>query len=220
MDDFGASSTIDDLVDPRLATIFWDMQHFVALINEAHYRDTRLRDQSFQEAFQSIGGRLIHLEDKFDQSMDDFLRLGLLAFLSTTFKAPCGRASYKYLSNRYQQCCQGYDSTETASSSLIMWLLIMGGMIGLRTYEPWLRAKWKELVNPDQSWSEVRRQLQSVMWINFVHDEQGQKVFGELSGGLEAESAQPFPIAGSEDPTTEALSNTLVSASSVAEASI
>lgn len=166
--------------DRRLAIVFQDLRHLANLINHHSRNNTRLSGDTFQDAISSIQFRLLRIKPNLNNETDETLRLGMLAFLSTTFRVPGRRVPYAYLTKQMQASCKTLEPNTRELKELLTWLIIVGAISVLEPDEPWLRAKWKLAVDPEASWDDISQALQDVMWISCIHDESGIHAFQKL----------------------------------------
>ena len=171
---------VDSLRDRRLVVIFRDLQSFAGLINAATSSNRRLRDTDFQRFTCSIRYRLLQLQGMLDDTFSECFRLGMLAFLTTTFPIPGQKIRYPYLTSRFHQCCAAVEAATPHLQDLMLWLLTVGAISVYSVDEPWLRERWQVDV-PDLIWPEARRRLQEIVWIDVIHDKPGRYVFEAMS---------------------------------------
>ncbi|KAK3640527.1 hypothetical protein LTR56_011865 [Elasticomyces elasticus] len=168
------------LVDARLATVFHDLQRLTRLANTHVQRDSRLKGDLFQHLLGSIQRRLLWLRYPPDQGWSERLRLGMLAFLTTSFRLPGKMVSFKYLASNYRTSCQTLVAASAEVETLASWLILIGAMSVFEPNERWLRAKWLSFAVPGDDWEVVRRRVASVAWIDSVHDEPGMLAYEAL----------------------------------------
>lgn len=152
----------------------------MGLINDIFDMGSRLDGAIFQEAMSSIQSRLLHLNEDLENTAEECLRLGMLAFMTTTFHLPGRRASYGNLADRFRYSCQKI-ALSLKYNDLNLWLLMLGAISVFDVNELWLREWWCGISSPGILWEEARWRLQSVMWINCIHDDLGSKVFDQLT---------------------------------------
>ncbi|KAK0806447.1 hypothetical protein LTR75_006986 [Friedmanniomyces endolithicus] len=178
------ASMVAKMVDARLSTVFQDFQRLTRLINAYANEDGRLKGDVFQHVLASIQRRLLWLRFSQVDSWSERLRLGMLAYLTTTFQLSGRKVSYDYLSARYRLSCQALRLCTASDDmpTLNAWLLLVGGMSVLEPSEPWLRAMWDEIIAGSWSvWEDMRHQLESVLWIGNVQDEAGKSAYEALT---------------------------------------
>ena len=168
--------------DIRLATVFQDLRHLASLISHHSRNNTRLSGDVFQESISSIQFRLLRIKPSDDHETDECLRLGMLAFLSTTFRVPGRRVPYSYLTKQLRASCRRLEPHTPEMKELLVWLIVMGSISVLEPEEPWLRAKWNTLATPRMSWNDLSHVLEDVLWIGCIHDEPAITAFEKLNG--------------------------------------
>ena len=173
-----------DNAEEKLAIIFHDLRCFTSAINANVRRHKRWESNSFQIIINSIQSRLLQLSSTPKQPLRECLRLGMLAFLTTTFVVPGRRIPYTFLAERLQSAIQALAEGEELSghSTIRLWALMMGAISFLDIESDWICAAWRAwLPTVAMSWKQFRMQLMSVMWIECMHDELGRTVFQRLS---------------------------------------
>ncbi|KAK1068598.1 hypothetical protein LTR74_005469 [Friedmanniomyces endolithicus] len=182
-DEDSLASMVAKMVDARLSTVFQDFQRLTRLINAYANEDGRLKGDVFQCVLASIQRRLLWLRFSHVDGWSERLRLGMLAYLTTTFQLSGRKISYDYLSARYRLSCQtlGACTASDDMRTLNAWLLVVGAMSVLEPSEPWLGAIWDEIAGLWGVWEDVQHQLESVFWINSVQDEAGKSAYAVLT---------------------------------------
>lgn len=170
----------------RLATVFNDLRQLTFLINKYTNKNIRLDGSQFLDALCSIQTRLLYLKDTIsDGSSNDniaaeCLRLGMLAYLSTTFRAPGRKTQPAYLTTQLRAICQRIEPSMLEIRDVLFWLLMVGTISVFDVHEPWLRNKLDGILERRLSWGEARGRLLSVMWIIAIHDDLGKEAYSEL----------------------------------------
>ena len=165
---------IDNLVDPKLATVFSDLRRLAELINTHTGDDVQLNGAMFQSVLVSIQRRLLWLRYESEEGWSECLRLGMLALLTTTFQLPGRKIAYDNLATQYRTACRGVKTSTPTTQTLLLWVLMIGAVSVFDPEEQWLRAKWKKAAASEGSWVELKQRLQSVIWLNGIHDEPGR----------------------------------------------
>jgi len=171
------------MVDARLSTVFQDFQRLTRLINAYANEDGRLKGDFFQHVLASIQRRLLWLRFSQVDSWSERLRLGMLAYLTTTFQLSGRKVSYDYLSARYRLSCQalGASTPPDDMRTLNAWLLFVGVLSVIEPTESWLRALWDEVTGSVRGWEDMQQQLESVLWIGNVQNEAGKSAYETLT---------------------------------------
>ena len=187
------SVSITDLVDPRLAQCFVDLQKFTAAVNAATPAHP-MPSTVFQGIVCSIQYRLIALQETLPDFLAECLRLGMLAFLTTTFQMPGNVVRYPYLARRFRDCYHAVEKTPELAD-VVRWLLMIGAISVCGPEESWLRVGWAvDVAEEKESWDRTRERLRNVMWIDGLHDEAGKAVFEALSSSSPTTSVMELPI--------------------------
>ncbi|KAK0250651.1 hypothetical protein B0A54_01534 [Friedmanniomyces endolithicus] len=177
------ASMVAKMVDARLSTVFQDFQRLTRLINAYANEDGRLKGDFFQHVLASIQRRLLWLRFSQVDSWSERLRLGMLAYLTTTFQLSGRKVSYDYLSARYRLSCQalGASTPPDDMRTLNAWLLFVGVLSVIEPTESWLRALWDEVTGSVRGWEDMQQQLESVLWIGNVQNEAGKSAYETLT---------------------------------------
>lgn len=181
---------IDELVDVRLAGIFYELQHLANTINHHFKRGILFPGEDFRASLSSIQSRLLRLRYPIDDNevLSEGLRLGILAFLShLTLQLPVQRRLPH--PSLCEQIRRAYCRVLTEDrlrvgrdmEDLLFWLLIVGTMSVLDQEEEWLRTIWSNaMVNRPCDWKQARQRLGRVIWVSCIHDEPGEKIFATM----------------------------------------
>ena len=187
-EDVGVAAT--DLVDPRLAVVFQDLQHVARLTN--YYVEWTLKfkeDMVILIALSSIQSRLLRLDGELVDTLSECIRLAMLAFLTTTFQVPGERRVLPYgpLAVGFRDSCRAVDASVPDIRDIFFWVLMVGAISVLAVDgpdgpdEPWLLPKWDIVSGPEGSWEAARDRLHAVMWVDCFHDELGREAFTKLT---------------------------------------
>ncbi|KAK6076527.1 hypothetical protein SCUP515_05356 [Seiridium cupressi] len=171
---------IDDLVEPDLAAIFHELQRTTILLNKHYYEKTPVDGVFIRQCLGSVHSSLIELEDRLEDALSETLRLGIMAFLATTFRLP---ASYEqhYSKALTKQLQISYVTTKASTPDLQdaidIWLILMFLISMTDVDELYVQKSRNTMAERWLSWSETRRSLKQVMWIDSFHDEVGKRAF-------------------------------------------
>ena len=173
---------IDQLVnDTRLVAAFNDLQCLSRKVNSHFARHARLTGFAFQDPLSSIQVRLLHLQNCLPDSLSECLRLGMLAFITTTFRIPKGRVPYAYLEKHLRSAFQAIEPSGTDMQEILFWLIIVGCISVFQGDEPWIQDRWMRVAGPHIGWSVMCKQrLERVMWLGAIHNQLGQKAVTTL----------------------------------------
>ncbi|KIW34269.1 uncharacterized protein PV07_01059 [Cladophialophora immunda] len=169
------------LCEPKLAVIFHDLQFFTNMINEHLVQGRQMGVATFQSQIDCIQMRLLQHQLMNCDNLGESLRLGMLAFIVVTFGLPSSNIQHGYLGHRLYQSLLKIDFASSKLPKILFWVLILGCMIGLNIDEPPLLTYQTQLVGHNVSWDDARRSLQSVMWIDRIHNDRGRKTFTRLN---------------------------------------
>ena len=170
----------DAVLDGRLLAILQDLRSVTNLINEKTNAEAKLQGDVFQHWLSSIQGRLLWLRCAMADTLAECLRLGMLAFLTTTFQLPGVRMVYDSLAVQYREACQKLPTTTSTLRPLELWLLFIGVVTVFDPHEDWLLLAFDRLLATEATWDDARADLEAVMWINYIHDDIGRRAFTAL----------------------------------------
>jgi hypothetical protein len=172
-------------IHPELARI-WDFAtEFSCQMNLASKNGLRLPPQLMFNAMTSVMYRLLDMAFAVG-SLDETVRLGLLAFSSSVFlQWRKARAPYPYFPAMYRDSLTASSSLD-APPGLWLWLLTMGAISVFDEpdnswLKPWFRFFVAACGVREQAWDEVKGILGSFLWIGLVHDEPGRQVVATMS---------------------------------------
>ncbi|KAI1452420.1 hypothetical protein F4805DRAFT_30156 [Annulohypoxylon moriforme] len=170
-------------INDELVTTWRVMEGFCSLINLAAKSKTRIPKEMFLDVMASVMYRLLNME--FDTgSMNELIRLGLLAFSSSVFlQWKYMRMSYPHFSALYEDCLMR-TMVSNMPPQLQLWLLMVGAVsVFTKADEEWLRPWLHQIMNSCEIelWTDMQDILDSFMWIGLVHDELGKEIFDSVS---------------------------------------
>jgi hypothetical protein len=192
-------------LDPKLANCWKDIHSFSCLSNLAYQTDRKFSSETYNEMMISILYRLMHLTPV-DDGVPALIRTALLTYCSALFLTRMYHQgnSYEYLIELFST--KLWELHQSASMVIprpvVLWLLIT---YHLAVFEDPSLKKWQTLwldetiaLNRGATWADVNKILKSVMWVDFVHDALGRKIFGaaierlNLSGEVSGRCASPL----------------------------
>jgi hypothetical protein len=176
---------LHDFVGPQLALVFADLQGLVCQINQHICSATQLNGADYQVTMYSIETRLVGIEGTSTEPVAKCLQYTLLAFLTTFILSPMPVAvrskRYPFLSQQLQAAMQSVPSWESYPPFLVLWIGIIASISVFDGGEPWLQEWLKGNAQNNKTWKETRDLLQSILWIPYIHDKEGQECFGKLT---------------------------------------
>lgn len=171
---------LDDINKDLVAT--WVvMAEFSHMINRTAKSQHRIATETFLHTMASVMYRLLDMTKFKVDSIEEVIRLGLLAFSSSVFLQwkQLG-LSYNYLAITYRNCLAESRCSNTPPK-LLLWLLMVGAVSVFRCDdEKWLRPRLRANIGSIgglKSWTDMHDILVSFMWIGLVLDEPGKEVF-------------------------------------------
>jgi hypothetical protein len=188
-----------DTLDSKLRDCWKDVHAFSCLSNLAYQTTQKLSPETYNEMMISIFYRLTHLDFEDDLS-HEVIRLALLTYCSTLF------LTRVYLEQPYERLFDLFSSTlsklcqspcSVVPEPIMLWLMILHRLV---TYKEASSDAWENVrlnkalaLTGTDTWSQAHQGLRSVMWVDFVHDVPGRKVFDaarKRAGNLEADDVE------------------------------
>ncbi|KAH8807292.1 hypothetical protein F5884DRAFT_788896 [Xylogone sp. PMI_703] len=168
----------------ELVEVWAAAKGFCSLVNIAAENGYKLPEEILLNTMASITYRLLYMRFEIS-SLDEVIRLGLLAFASNIFlQWQDVRPTYDHFYATYKDCLLHHRSLDDISPPLLLWLLIVGSISVFKEsddvwVEPWLRLSIE--TNEASRWCEARCHLDSIMWIGMIHDKPGEIAFDAVS---------------------------------------
>lgn len=171
-------------MDEKLVKVWDDLQEFCRITNLAYETSRKISTSLFNEALISTFYKLLNLS-YLSEPLSEAIRVGMLAFGVTIF------LSSKEVKQPYASLIESYRnallelkrSSAEMPSSITLWLLLLWNTLispqsGLDFSRGWLG---EVLVSLNiRSWIEIRKVLKDIMWVDFMHDEPGRHVIGDV----------------------------------------
>lgn len=125
------------------------------------------------------------LEMRFaDDSIDEAIRMGLLAFCYHTFlQWQDVRLPQLHFSVAYRKCVLHLELAENVPVELVLWLLMIGAIsIYDLSEDPLLRQYFQRFVEKCniRSWRRMQDSMKSFMWIAFLDEDAGKFIYNLL----------------------------------------
>ncbi|KEF56386.1 uncharacterized protein A1O9_07967 [Exophiala aquamarina CBS 119918] len=189
-----------DGLNQQLSNCWKDIHAFCCLSNMAYQTGGKFSPETYNEMMISIFYRLMHLSFT-DDGMQRLIRIGLLTYCSTIFLIRMYQANpFSRLHDLFStELRVNFQSTSRClPQSVLFWLLMIYNLVA---YKDSCRTEWQTVwldetiaLDKTATWSDASTLLKSVMWVDFVHDAAGMKIFDaaveRLGGsGLNDESA-------------------------------
>lgn len=171
-------------MDPELATAWRAMRRFCLLVNLGTQIQRLIYHEIILETMTAVFYRLLDM-DFADGSVDQVLRLGLLAFCHHVFlQWQDIRLPYDRFPADYRNCILDIKQTAEGVSDQVMLWLLMTGAVSLYNIsdEAWLRDYLEEYADRCRmkTWKEMQESLKSVMWIVLLDEQPGKQTFDLL----------------------------------------
>ncbi|KAI6083333.1 hypothetical protein F4821DRAFT_194566 [Hypoxylon rubiginosum] len=161
-------------LDERLRLTWDDLSEFTRAANIATQCKRTIDEDLYQEVMISIHYRLVNL--CFDAgTMDEVIRLALLAFASNIFLQWCDvRTRYQNLTEYLRTALFLLnEGSDVIPAQIVLWLYIIGRISVLdEADQVWFRPALATVLQSMKlkSWDEVRLLLKSILWIDVLLD--------------------------------------------------
>lgn len=185
-----------DELDPQLGNCWKDIHAFSCLSNMAYQTGGKFSPETYNEMMISILYRLMHLSF-LDDGMQRLVQTALLTYCSTVFLIRMYQANpYGRLKDLFStELFKFFQSTSRCVPQVVaFWLLMINHLVPNEDSCPteWQTVWLDETIALDRegTWAGASTMLKSVMWVDFVHDAQGRKVYDaaiERLGGRRSE---------------------------------
>ncbi|KAK3115443.1 hypothetical protein LTR53_005195 [Teratosphaeriaceae sp. CCFEE 6253] len=153
---------IDDLVDSRLATVFYDLRRLAEILNTHGSQGGRMRGDVFQRVLVSTQRRLLWLQYMSIDGWSECLRLGMLAQLTATLQLAGREIDYSAPVCKIPGESSGAQSLQDGVADLIV-VAAAGGLC------PYTRVGGRATATG------------IVIWMNGVHEGPGKHAFEVLT---------------------------------------
>jgi hypothetical protein len=145
----------------------------------------------FHAGFMSIQYRLFELHNKLEDITSEWIRVAMLASLTTTFQVLGSRIKYEYLTKRLRELCCAVEVSTDQLRRVMFWVLMVGRVALFDGGEAWLREKWRLEVLPltrELQWKDAKGLLKEFIWIDACNEKAGIAVFDKMMQDLDDES--------------------------------
>ena len=167
-------------LDIGLRLIWYDLSALVQVMNTMPQPKPQSDYKSCKEAIVTIHYRLVDVRYDVD-SIDEALRLALLAFSSTLFVQWRGiRTRYEYLAQSFRSALSLLKREATVlPTELSLWLYVVGIIAVFGDQE---QNEVKPVLNESlqimelKSWNDVRSSLKSILWVDMLHDPPAERM--------------------------------------------
>ena len=171
-------------IDEELAIVWTAMERFCSVINRAARLKQRFPEAILLQAMASLMYRLLHSSFA-SESLEEPLRLGLLAFCSHAFlQLPSLRIHDTALPGAYQECLLNVALSARLPPPLLLWLQMVGAVsiFGIKD-QVWLKPLVQSSIERCgiESWSDLADLMNSFVWIDLLFDGRGKEVFESMA---------------------------------------
>ena len=181
-----------------LAAAFADLQTLSLRINSATRARSRYDATDFCGVLTSLQTRLLYLRRStrslglykvpqfpyinpiaidIEDPFQELMRLFMLAFLTTTFKALGNNMPFQWIGAQVAEIVpKVLKRRDGDDDDFLLWGLAIAGLSVVDPEEGWFRQAWWE-VAPGQGWGTIRERLVRVLWVEVAHDAIGEAMF-------------------------------------------
>lgn len=171
------------MVDLQLIEVWEAMYQFCFTINLAATIGQKIPKELLLDTMASVMYRLISMTFG-NGSVDEAIRLGLLAFSSNVFLQRRDlRLPYFHFPTRYKSCLMSFDFSDVHHFPLLLWLLVIGSISVLsKDDDLWIKRWLRKILEfrKAQSWNDMQDILKSYMWIEMLHDEPAKMLYDSV----------------------------------------
>ncbi len=156
------------------------MRKFCSVINLAAATQCRISPEVNLNTMAAVIYRLLQRSYE-GSSVEEALRLGLLAFCSHVFlRWQNVGLPYNHLSTRHRRCLAELSASPEACPRTLLWLLTIGAIsMSTELNAEWWNSSLRHSIElcGVSSWAEMRQTLKSFLWIDVLHDQLGKKLY-------------------------------------------
>ena len=157
------------------------MKYFCMLVDLGLQTQRRIRFETIHDAMTTIMYPLLPINDLLPSSVDENIRIGLLAFSYHVFVQwqDVKPFSYDFLSTYKSHLCSN-SIRDNLPSKILLWLSMVGAISLYEIKdEPWLQQLLTDQLRNLglHSWADMRETLKSVMWISLLDEKPGRDVY-------------------------------------------
>jgi hypothetical protein len=168
-------------LDERVANVMKDLHEFSLIANVAYQTERKIDPSTFNEIMVSIMYRLLHLTFEIEP-VNEVIRVGMITFATTIFlQWNISSQRYEYMVNLFRGALlKARASAIDLPPPIQLWLLFTWGLFtGTKFDGDWYTSWLCEVIELVQvrTWDEARKVLKSVVWIDFLHDPHGKRIF-------------------------------------------
>lgn len=168
-------------VSPELAQAWTVLQRFCSSMNTTAKQNRKLDKEVLLDTMAPTIYRLLAMTGFESNSLDEAVRMGLLVFSSNVFlQCKDIKIPQRYLPEFCQRCFLSFDSPLSKCVDLSIWLLMIGKIsFQNEVDQAWLASSLRLYIQSAgyQSWEELLPKLRSFLWIDFIHDSLGRRIF-------------------------------------------
>jgi hypothetical protein len=174
---------VDGLIESDLAAVFHILQYTTILFNKHYYEKTPIDGMFLRQCLGFVHSSLTKLQGRLKNNLSECVRLGMMAFLATTFRLPDLNEQHysKNLANELQlSYVTAKASAPHLQKTMDIWLILVLRISTNNIDEPYICVSWEATAARELTWDETRRHLKQVMWIDTFHDDLGRRAFQAL----------------------------------------
>lgn len=168
-------------IDTDLTQAWASLNRFSSMINSAAEQKRQLPKDVLLNTMAPVMYRLLRMNNFGLMSINEAVRLGLLAFSSHIFLSwQDVKIPLSYISHSYRSCLLNPKLPGILPPMLFLWLLVVGSLSIFTTADDiWLMPLIRVNIDLCKSlnWDELRAELRTFPWIDILHNKPGQAIF-------------------------------------------
>ncbi|KAF2165715.1 hypothetical protein M409DRAFT_24005 [Zasmidium cellare ATCC 36951] len=163
------------LVSDELIQLWLTMHHFATLINNATSAGHKLPEELMLETMAAVMHRLLDMTFE-DSSVEEAVRLGLLAFCSQAFLPWMSvKLPFDMFPQAYVRCMEAVTTSGSITPGLAMWLLTIGS---IALFSPGcvndsMQSSLRGIIvgSGVKCWEDMRGILKGYLWLDLIFDD-------------------------------------------------
>ncbi|RGP63955.1 hypothetical protein FSPOR_8282 [Fusarium sporotrichioides] len=163
---------------PGVIEAFQNLQALTQDIKDAISVRADLMWANFQSQINDIQAQLLQPYNDY-ADIDEALRLGMLAFLTTFSRSPIQKPRLPELQKQFETIYTTMQGQNGKCETFTIWVMMMGLLSAVDVSDPSVGDLWDATVDSDLSWETVRDMIlaEDLPWIELIHDGPAKKAF-------------------------------------------
>ncbi|KAG8670640.1 hypothetical protein FPOAC1_010072 [Fusarium poae] len=163
---------------PRVIEAFQNLQGLTQDIKYALIARNDLMWTDSQSQINNIQTQLLHPNNNY-ADIDEALKLGMLAFLTTLSRSPVRRPQLPDLQRRFETSYTAIQDQNMSHKTFTIWVMMMGFFSAIEVSNPVVGDLWGGVVDSNLLWETARDMIlaEDLPWIEFIHDGPAKEAF-------------------------------------------